>query len=119
MALTIFIFLPLGWFLTGRLLGWAISLTVPAERGERFGFRFGWWFALVSPVLYWALLGLGASGNAGHGVRLFGSEEAFGLLCLPLYLVPGLCLVGGMLYVIRDLARGLPRSSAKHPGSSE
>src|SRR5215831_9040385 len=107
MALLIFIVLPLGWFLTGRLLGWGISLSVPRERGERLGTTVGWWFALVSPIVYGVLLGLGGSGNAGHGVRLFGSEEAFGLLCLPMYLVPGLCLVGGTVYVIRDLPQGL------------
>ena len=59
------------------------------------------------PALYLLLLVLGASGNAGHGVRLFGSQELFALLGLPLYTIPALLLYLGAAVVLRDVLRGL------------
>ncbi len=99
--------MPVGWFSAGWLLGAAVSLTVPTDRGRWYGSLIGRWGRWLWPALYFLLFFLGASGDAGNGVRLFGSEELFGLLCLPFYLVPALALYVGVLYVIRDLFRGL------------
>ena len=112
MALFLYVFLPLGWALTGRLLGSAVSLSVPTTAGKRLGGVLGRWCAVLLPALDGLLFVLGASGNAGHGVRLFGSEELFGLLALPVYLVPALALYAGAAYVVGDLLRGLRSGSA-------
>jgi len=67
----------------------------------------GRWCMILFPALYCLLLYLGGSGNAGTGVRVFGSEDLFGLMCLPFFAVPVLGLYIVVAYVIRDLIRGL------------
>jgi hypothetical protein len=106
MSLFLILFIPAGWALTGRLLGGAVSLSVPTESGQRLGRALGWWAAWLFPGVYFVLLVVGGSGNAGQGMRLFGSDELFGLLCLSLYTVPVLVGYVILAYVIRDLLRG-------------
>jgi hypothetical protein len=105
MALLFFILLPLGWALTGWLAGVAVSLSAPTEAGSRFGARLGRCCTFLLPSVHVLLFLVGVSGNAGHGVRLFGSEELVALACLPIYLVPALGVYDVVVYVIRDLTR--------------
>jgi hypothetical protein len=107
MALILFVIMPIGWAVSGWLLGRAVSATVPTDAARRFGKATGRCCAWFLPALHVLLLVLGGSGDAGHGVRLFGSEELFGLLCLPFYTVPAFLLYLGAACVIRDLIRGL------------
>jgi hypothetical protein len=107
MSLILFAFLPLAWALTGFLLGRAVSACVPGERGQRSGRALGRWSAWALPAVYLLLFFLGGGGDAGHGIRLFGSEELFAILCVPVYAVPALGLFLGAACVIRDVARGL------------
>ena len=118
MALFLYVLLPLGWALTGRLAGLAVSLSAPGERGKRLGRALGWWCAALLPALHLLLLVVGAGGNAGHGVRLFGSEELLALLCLPMYLVPALGLYAGAACVVRDLLRGLRSAGSEERPSA-
>ena len=107
MAIILFVFVPIGWVLTAWLLGAAVSFSVPTAAGKRYGSLLGRWCRWLFPALYFLLYFLGVSGDAGNGVRLFGSEDLFGLLCLPFYAVPVLGLYVAALFVIRDLIRGL------------
>ncbi len=107
MACILLFLLPLAWALTGWLVGKTLSLSIPTEGGQRLGATLGRWSALLLPTLYLLLLLLAVSGNAGHGLRLFGSEALFGLLTLPVYLVPGLGLYAGAACVVRDVVRGV------------
>jgi hypothetical protein len=118
MALFLYVLLPLAWALTGRLLGSAVSLSAPGPAGQRLGGSLGRCCAVLLPALYGLLLVLGVRGDAGHGVRLFGSEELFGLLALPVYLVPALALYAGGAYVVRDLLGGLRSRGAEKPPPS-
>ena len=95
------------WAVTGKLLGLALSLSVPTEAGRRAGGAIGRWGAWLLPALHLLLLLSGGSGNAGHGFRVLGSEGLFSLLCLPWYAAPGLGCYALAAYVVRDLARGL------------
>jgi hypothetical protein len=104
MALFLFVLLPLGWALTGRLAGLAFSLSAPSEAGRRLGVRLGRWCMVLLPVVHSLVLFLGVSGDAGHGVRVFGSELLAELLCLPVYLVPVLGGYALVAFVVRDLA---------------
>jgi hypothetical protein len=104
MALFLFILLPLGWALTGRLAGLAFSLSAPSEAGQRLGARLGRWCMVLLPVVHLLLLFLGLSGNAGHGVHVFGSELLAEVLCLPVYLVPVFAGYVLVAFVVRDLA---------------
>lgn len=112
MGLLLFVLLPLGWAITGRLLGTVVSLTVATEGGRRVGGVLGRHCAWLLPLLYFAVFLAGASGNAGDGVRLFGSEQLFGLLCLPMYSVPVLAAYAIGVHVIRDLFQGFSSRSA-------
>jgi hypothetical protein len=108
-AMSLFVFgvLPLAWFFTGRLLKPAVVLTFPSQRGKRLGAALGRWCPWVFPTAYLLLFLLGSSGDAGHGVFLFGSQELFGVLGASFYAVPVLVIyvIGAMVF--RDLVRGV------------
>jgi hypothetical protein len=106
MALFLYVFLPLGWALTGLLLGAAVSLTLGTEDGKHWGKKVGRWAMGVLPVLYLVLFSVGGGGSAGNGITLFGSTQLFEYLCLPWYIVPSFALYVGIVYVIRDLRQG-------------
>jgi hypothetical protein len=107
MSIFVFIFIPLGWFATGRLLGNAVKQSVSTADGKHIGQAIARWGQWLLPAVYLLLFMLGGSGDAGHGVFLFGSAELYGTLCLPIYAVPALLLYLGALIVTRDLLRGL------------
>jgi hypothetical protein len=113
MALFLFILLPLGWALTGRLAGLSFSLSSPSEAGQRLGSQLGRWCMVLLPVVHLVLLFLGLSGNAGHGVRVFGSKELAEALCLPIYLVPVLAGYVLVAFVVRDLVGKMYSSRPK------
>src|SRR5271157_2202013 len=98
MTIILFIFMPLGWAATRRLLGKAVALSVPAQRGNHPGGVLGRCCMWLFPIVYLLLVFAGVSGDAGHGVRIFGSEELFDLLCLPFYALPCLCIYVAVLY---------------------
>src|SRR5262245_56069525 len=106
MALLLCVLMPAGWAVVGRLLGWAVSLSAPTEGGERAGAALGRWCPWLFAGLYCLVFFLGGSGDAGHGVRLFGSEGLAALLFLPVYGVPALGVYVIAAYVARDLVRG-------------
>jgi hypothetical protein len=115
MALFLYVLLPAAWAITGRLLGGAVALTVATEGGRRAGRAVGRHTVWLFPGLCLALLLAGASGNAGRGVRLFGSEELMGVLCLPVYAIPVLGGYALLAYVIRDLTGRGQRSQPSDP----
>lgn len=106
MAMFLYIFVPLGWSLTGFLFGSAISLSLPGENGRRVGKTIGGWCVGLFPFLCLVLLFTGVRGNAGHGLTLFGSEEFLNLLCLSWNVVLVLGIYVVVLHVIRDLVWG-------------
>jgi hypothetical protein len=108
MSLILWIFLPICCAVTGKLLGGAISASYFfREPGRRLGRIIGSWCAPVFPMIYLIAMYVGASGNAGRGFRLFGSELLFDLACaVPFYAIPILGAYVGAIYVIRDLTMG-------------
>jgi hypothetical protein len=106
MSLIVFVLVPLGWWVTGHLLGRVVALASPGESGKRLGDGLTRWGRWVLPNLYLFLVIVGVRG-AGSGLRLFGSEWAFAVLCLPCYLVPILALCWLAIHVVRDVARWL------------
>src|SRR5262245_39890435 len=107
MVIWLYVIMPAGWAVAGKLLGVAVALTAPSAGGVRAGRVLGRWCLWLLPALSRLLFALGGSGDAGHGVRLFGSEDLFALLCLPVYAVPALGVYALGAYVVRDLLRGL------------
>ena len=107
MGLILFILIPLGWAVTGRLLGAAVARTVTTAAGQRLGYTLGRWCMWIFPAIFYLLFFLGVSGDAGHGVRIFGSEELLGVMCLSIYTAPALALYLVAVYVVRDIVRGL------------
>jgi hypothetical protein len=104
-ACFLFIVIPIGWAINGRLLGPVVSFLIPTRGGRRAGALVGRHGTWLLPVVYLALLITGGSGNAGWGFLLFGSEELFELICMPWHAVPflgGIALVG---FVYQSLTR--------------
>lgn len=107
MGLILFILIPLGWAVTGRLLGAAVAHTVATEGAQRLGYLLGRWCMWIFPAIFYLLFFLGVSGDAGNGVRVFGSEALLGILCLSIYIAPALALYLTAACVVRDIVRGL------------
>ncbi|MBM4068417.1 MAG: hypothetical protein FJ271_05665 [Planctomycetes bacterium] len=114
MAVVVFVVVPLGWFVTGWLIGRSVAASLFfCERGLRLGKSSGRWCMLTLPVAYLVLLFSGGSGNAGHGLALFGSPTFFELASVvPFYAVPILAVYSALLYVVRDLTLGHSKGSA-------
>jgi hypothetical protein len=108
MSVLLVVIIPLAWALTGKLLGLAVAASYfYSARGTRAGRTISRWCVPVFPIIYLVLIFLGGSGTAGTGVRLFGSEELFGLTAgIPIYTLIPLALYAGALYVARDLTLG-------------
>lgn len=105
MALLLFIIVPLGWTITGALLGPVIAQTFASERGRAVGRLVGFCCAGLFPAIVIGLFVVGLSGNAGHGVLLFGAEPPWEWLSLPVYAIP---VLGGYalgVFVLRDIIR--------------
>jgi hypothetical protein len=108
MSVLLFVVIPMAWALTGKLLGMAVTTSCfYSARGKRAGLAVGRWCVAVFPIVYLALLLVGAGGDAGHGFHLFGSEELLGLIPgIPIYALPVLSIYVGGLYMVRDLTLG-------------
>ena len=108
MTILIFLVIPLGFALVGKLLGLATAASFfYSEPGKRLGRTLSRWCVPILPAVDLALLLCGGDGDAGRGMTLFGSAELFGLLCdIPLYGIPILGVYAGVIYVIRDLTLG-------------
>jgi hypothetical protein len=108
MSIVLYVLVPIGWALLGKVLGWAISATCFfSARGNRIGQSVSRWCVPIFPVVIFVTLLAGAGGDAGHGITLFDSAALLSLVCLiPFYGVPALALAAGVVYVIRDLTLG-------------
>ncbi len=108
MSILLFIILPIGWALTGKLVGTAVAAAfLYSVRGKDLGRTIGRWCVPLLPTLYLALIIVGADGSAGRGFSLFGSAEIFEMACaFPIYAVPVLAALSGAIYVARDLTIG-------------
>jgi hypothetical protein len=108
MSLFLYVIIPLGYALTGQLVGTAAAASwFYTDAGKRRGKVISRWCAWLFPVVFVILIAAGAAGNAGREFTLFGSAAFFDTACgIPLYAVPILAAYAGLLYVIRDLMWG-------------
>jgi hypothetical protein len=108
MSLILFVVLPAALFLMGKLAGLAVAAGgFYSVCGKRLGETVGRWTSLALPAAYLAAMLLGAEGDAGHGVTLFGSADLLDAIGAVVYYgMPALALFAGAVYVVRDLTLG-------------
>lgn len=108
MTILLFIVMPLGWALVGKLTGLALAASLfYSERGRRLGRVVGGLCMVILPSLWIAALLIGAAGNAGHGITLFGSAALIEeVMVMGWYGIPILGAYAGAIYVVRDLTIG-------------
>lgn len=108
MALFLFILVPIGWALFGKLAGAALTAAYffsPA--GRRRGAAVSRIAVWLLPFVYLVAVATGGHGSAASGFRLFGNEGLLALACgIPLYGVIPLAVFWAAMWVLRDLTFG-------------
>lgn len=108
MSIILFIVMPLGFLLVGKLFGLAVAASCfYSESGKCLGKTVSRWCMPIFPMVYLLLLVFGGEGDAGHGITIFGSATAFDAFAgILTFAIPIMGIYAGATYVIRDLMVG-------------